>query len=268
MPESAGFAFGANWTRFLRHVTEDRVHRAGGSLVDFMGLENLHDKTFLDVGCGSGLFSCAAFKLGAKRVVSFDTDWQCVECCKRLHAQAGWPATWEIYQASILDAALTAKLGAFDIVYAWGTLQHTGRMWEAMQRSAELVKPGGYLYVAVYNHVDGPMGSKFWRRFKQVFSALPRPAQFTVELAVIPIYFAARKLHARSLIEDVVEYESTRGMYWRTDLTDWLGGLPYEFATVDSVCNFVTNECGKFVLQNLKATKSLANNWYLFRKAE
>ena len=118
----------------------------------------------------------------------------------------------------------------------------------------------------MYNQVEGMLGSRFWLRFKRVFNALPRGGQYLVELAAIPIYFLARRLHARSLIADVQSYEASRGMYWRTDLTDWLGGLPYECATVEEVFKFVRNQCGRFDLHNLKTTNSLANNWYLFKR--
>lgn len=63
MPKQSTFAFGANWTRFLRHVTEDRVRNAERSLTEFMDLPNLQQRSFLDVGCGSGIFSYAAFRL-------------------------------------------------------------------------------------------------------------------------------------------------------------------------------------------------------------
>jgi len=268
MPKPSTFAFGANWSRFLCHVTEDRVRSAERSLTKFIGLTDFSNRSFLDIGCGSGLFSYAAFRLGATRVVSFDPDPLSVGCCAHLHRAAGSPANWEIHRASILDSDFTSRLGSFDVVYAWGTLQHTGRMWEALRSSARLVKRGGYLYLAIYNQVEGLLGSKFWRRFKQVFSALPRRAQFIVELAAIPVYFLARGLQSRSLVGNVQNYESSRGMYWRTDLTDWLGGVPYECATVEEVFKFVRNHCGQFDLHNLKTTNSLANNWYLFKNTE
>ncbi len=92
------------------------------------------------------------------------------------------------------------------------------------------------------------------------------PGSTSFELGAIPIYFAARRLHARSLIADVQKYESSRGMYWRTDITDWLGGLPYECATVEEVFKFIRTQCASFDLRNLKTTNSLANNWYLFKR--
>lgn len=177
MPKPSTFAFGANWNRFLRHVTEDRVRSAERSLTEFMDLENLQNRSFLDIGCGSGIFSYAAFRLGAERVVSFDQDPLLVECCAHLRREAGSPVNWEVHQASILDNDFTSRLGSFDVVYAWGTLQHTGKMWEALRHSTERVKTGGYLYIAIYNQVEGMVGSKFWRKFKRGFNALPRPSR-------------------------------------------------------------------------------------------
>lgn len=266
MSQNPTFSFGANWQRFLDRITEERVHNAKRSLMDFLQIESFQGRSFLDIGCGSGLFSYAAFGLGATRVVSFDLDPLSIECCRRLRQRANEPPAWEIHQGSILDPEFTSKLGAFDIVYAWGTLQHTGQMWEALRRSAGLVNQEGYLYIAIYNQVDGWLGSKFWLRFKQVYNAVPRPVQVLVDAGAVPIYFLARSLHARSLVADVQNYESSRGMYWRTDLTDWLGGLPYECATVEQVFKFIKTECKAFNLHNLKTTNSLANNWYLFKR--
>ncbi|MBZ5669420.1 MAG: class I SAM-dependent methyltransferase [Acidobacteriia bacterium] len=266
MPQSQTFSFGANWRRFQSRITEERVKNAARSLTDFLELENFEGRSFLDVGCGSGLFSLAASSLGAKRVISFDRDPLSIECCRRLRRRVNDPPNWEIHQGSILDPDFTSGLGSFDIVYAWGTLQHTGKMWEALKRSAALVKPGGYLYIAVYNQVDGWLGSKFWLKFKRAYNALPRPGQLLVDMAAIPIYFAARSLHAKSLVPDVQNYESSRGMYWRTDLTDWLGGLPYECATVEQVFRFVKANCRGLSLHNLKTTNSLANNWFLLKR--
>ena len=65
------FEFGANWRRFLRQLSEERIHAAEESLKVRLNVTRLDGKTFLDVGCGSGLFSLAARRLGA-RVRSFE----------------------------------------------------------------------------------------------------------------------------------------------------------------------------------------------------
>lgn len=71
------FAFGVNWVRFLRLVDWDRIKAAEYGLNSHLG--DLKDKTFLDIGSGSGLFSLAARLLGA-RVRSFDFDMAAVAC--------------------------------------------------------------------------------------------------------------------------------------------------------------------------------------------
>ena len=73
------FAFGKNWSRFLTALNEDRIKEGEISLQDMLEIKDLSGKSFLDVGSGSGLFSLAAHRLGAK-VHSFDFDPQSVAC--------------------------------------------------------------------------------------------------------------------------------------------------------------------------------------------
>ena len=78
------FSFGANWQSFLeKALTPERIHHAMDSLRSIYGENDLKDKTFLDIGCGSGLFSLAAKKLDAK-VHSFDLDPLSVACTREL----------------------------------------------------------------------------------------------------------------------------------------------------------------------------------------
>jgi predicted RNA methylase len=82
-PPVLQFEFGKNWRRFLGHLTPDRIAEAEASLVDMLETGRLDGKRFLDVGSGSGLFSLAARRLGA-RVHSFDRDRDSVECTRAL----------------------------------------------------------------------------------------------------------------------------------------------------------------------------------------
>jgi ribosomal protein L11 methylase PrmA len=60
------FAFGDNWRRFLEHLTAERIAAAEQSLRKMLDLPDLEERTFLDIGSGSGLFSLAARRLGAR----------------------------------------------------------------------------------------------------------------------------------------------------------------------------------------------------------
>lgn len=60
------FKFGANWEAFLGTLNDERIYEAENSLKEILSVDNLSGKRFLDIGSGSGLFSLAAKRLGAK----------------------------------------------------------------------------------------------------------------------------------------------------------------------------------------------------------
>lgn len=77
------FAFGENWSRFLNVLDDERIAVAEASLCNMLGVVSLEGKAVLDIGCGSGLFSLAARRLGA-HVHSFDFDPRSVACTAEL----------------------------------------------------------------------------------------------------------------------------------------------------------------------------------------
>lgn len=105
------FAFGRNWVRFLDSIDDRRIDEAARSLQQWLGLPDLRGKRFLDVGCGSGLFSLAARRLGAW-VHSFDFDPFSVACARRLRARY-FPndADWLIEEGDVLDDNYLRRLG-------------------------------------------------------------------------------------------------------------------------------------------------------------
>ena len=121
------FAFGENWSRFLTSLSDKQIEQSIRSVSALVG-RDLLDKTFLDIGSGSGLSSLAARRLGA-RVYSFDYDPQSVACTQELRRRF-FPgdAAWTVAHGSVLDEPFLATLGQFDIVYSWGVLHHTGHM--------------------------------------------------------------------------------------------------------------------------------------------
>lgn len=271
MPKKT-FSFGQNWKRFLAAIDEERISVAETSLTEFLGLDNLQGKSFLDIGCGSGLFSLAAMRLGAARVVSFDIDVFSVDCCKYLRKHEGDPEQWEIHTGSVLDEEFLSQLGRFDIVYSWGVLHHTGKMWDAVTNSATLVNPGGHYYIAIYNKILSRNGSaswihNFWIRIKQTYNSSPTIATYLLEPLAMSAYVGMLLAKFENPVSHIRNYKSHRGMSWKTDATDWLGGYPYEFATVEEIFKFVRSEFPDFSLANLKITSGRGLNWYLFERA-
>lgn len=137
------FAFGQNWSNFLRTLDDERILEAERSLKQMLEVESLRDKRFVDVGSGSGLFSLAARRLGAS-VHSFDYDPQSVACTSELKRRffPGDPQ-WTVEEGSVLDDDYLASLGRFDVVYSWGVLHHTGAMWKALENVTHLCAGGG-----------------------------------------------------------------------------------------------------------------------------
>ena len=261
------FAFGQNWQRYVSsYLTPDRERRARESLVELLETD-LRGKSFIDVGCGSGIFSLGAHKLGAARIVSLDVDPDAVEACRALRRSAGDPASWEVRRESILDDSLGERLEPADVVYSWGVLHHTGDMRHAIANAVRLVKPGGLFCIAIYNRVTGTlMTSERWITVKRAYNRSPRPVQLLMEQVFHGQWVLRQLLRGRNPRRVAREYHG-RGMAVKTDLVDWLGGYPYEFATPDEIVALCERELG------LKARKvvaepprSLGNNEFVFER--
>jgi 2-polyprenyl-3-methyl-5-hydroxy-6-metoxy-1,4-benzoquinol methylase len=261
------FSFGRNWQDFVqRHLNPERERIAIASLVEFLERKDLNNLHFLDIGCGSGLFSLAAHRLGARRIVSVDVDPFSVECTARLRATIGSPQNWSVVQGSILEKDCVEKLEPADVVYAWGSLHHTGAMWRAIRNACKLVSANGQIYLAVYNKVEGRNGSEFWLKVKKFYNSLSTPAKRALELAYIARYQALPELiRFRNPFSFWRNYSRGRGMSAYIDTRDWLGGYPYEFASVDEILRFCQAEMSLRVVK-LRAVNNLGVNEFLFQK--
>src|SRR5689334_15093694 len=69
------YGFGKNWAEFIeRRLSDKIVQDSMDHMRRLMHADSLKGKTFLDIGCGSGIHSLAALRLGADKVVAFDYD--------------------------------------------------------------------------------------------------------------------------------------------------------------------------------------------------
>jgi 2-polyprenyl-6-hydroxyphenyl methylase/3-demethylubiquinone-9 3-methyltransferase len=228
--DAARFAFGENWRLFLDTVDDERIRTAEHSLRSMLVLDRLDGKSFVDVGCGSGLFSLAARNLGAV-VLSFDRDPQSVACTEELKRRyRPGDAEWQIRVDDILAPGLPDDR-RFDVVYSWGVLHHTGAMWAALERVCRMVAPGGKLFVALYN--DQGWISRYWRLIKLLYNRGGIGRWMVVALHVP--YLIGMRLVVRALVR---RQGLPRGMSMWRDLHDWLGGYPFEVASPAAIAIF------------------------------
>jgi len=260
------FEFGKNWKQYVeKHFSQERVDISKRHILAFLDMQNLEGKTFLDIGCGSGLHSYAALQAGAKRIVSFDYDAQSVEATRMLHKYAGSPDHWTIMQGSVLDPEFMKTLAPADIVYSWGVLHHTGDQWNAIRNAASRIGESGLFYIALYTsdaYVDPP--AEFWLDVKQRYIRSGWLGQRKMELWYIwRFQLQGNWRNVRPLIKMIASYKTGRGMSFYTDIKDWLGGWPMEFSAIADVKQFADQELD-LDLRNIKAGE--ANTEYLFAR--
>jgi 2-polyprenyl-6-hydroxyphenyl methylase/3-demethylubiquinone-9 3-methyltransferase len=233
------FAFGKNWAAFLERVDESTISRAVQSLMEMLEISDLSGKSFLDIGSGSGLFSLAAHRLGAS-VVSVDLDTDSVLCTEELRRRFGSSNRWSICSGSALDREMLQGLGLFDVVYSWGVLHHTGKMWDALQNAGDCVASGGTFFIAIYN--DQGRTSRCWSAIKRLYNRLPSALRFLV------LWPALLRIWGPTTVRDLLrghvgqtwrEYpQANRGMSAWRDVVDWVGGYPFEVAKPNEITEF------------------------------
>lgn len=240
--KGARFEFGKNWAAFLSVLDEECILQAEQSLREMLEVDDLNNKTLLDIGSGSGLFSLAARRLGAK-VFSFDFDSNSYACTKELKRRYFEnDANWTVEQGSALDQNYVESLGKFDIVYSWGVLHHTGEMWNALENAALPVADNGKLFIAIYN--DTGSQAARWHWIKKTYCRLPKILKTPFAAAAIFPEEAKKfvssmvTLKPQKYLHSWTKYKNDRGMNRWHDIIDWVGGFPYEVAAPDELFEF------------------------------
>lgn len=263
------FSFGKNWELFLKNLTPKKIAEAKKSLSDFTKLDNFEGKVFVDIGCGSGLFSLCALKLGAKKVISVDIDDSSIKCAKYLRKKynSNNSKNWEVIKGSALDKNFIETLPKADILYSWGVLHHTGDMYRALDNVDVLLKKNSIYYLAIYNDFKGlPFNSSTWVSLKKFYSSSNYVFRKVFDMIYICIIIFGLLINFRNPISYIYNYSkiTVRGMNFYRDVVDWLGGYPFEYASVKKIDSFYKKRGLKLI--NLNKTEREGCNEFLFLK--
>jgi SAM-dependent methyltransferase len=228
------FAFGENWSDFANGIGEREIEESVAGLRRLFGEADLAGKRFLDIGCGSGLHSLAALRLGASEVVAVDIDATSVTTTNKVLARFAPGSAFRVERKSVFDLSQTRE--EFDVVYSWGVLHHTGNMRLALRKSGALVAPGGLFAFALYRRT---WFCWFWTIEKRWYSrASPRGQRIAQKLYAgwsRLLRFGRQPRAQGRIVEEANIRADWRGMEISHDIHDWLGGYPYESILPDDV---------------------------------
>lgn len=227
------YEFGKNWASFAETIDTQSIRSSEEGVLKLLTPGELAGKSFLDIGCGSGLHSLAASRLGVARLLSTDIDPNCIATAKGLIERYPAGIPWDTAEISVFEIAPEA-FGRWDIVYSWGVLHHTGAMYEAIERASRMVKPGGLFVFALYRRTSAVM-DKFWTIEKRWYTNAKPAAKERANAVFTGLLRQRMRLSGTKFDDYVAAYKKDRGAHYSHDVSDWLGGYPYEVISPDEV---------------------------------
>ncbi|HEY5819276.1 MAG TPA: bifunctional 2-polyprenyl-6-hydroxyphenol methylase/3-demethylubiquinol 3-O-methyltransferase UbiG [Mesorhizobium sp.] len=175
---------------YIRDQVAARFGRDPQSARPFDGLR------FLDIGCGGGLLCEPMARLGAT-VVGVDPAERNIDVARLHAAQSGLKID---YRAATAEELADAG-EEFDVVLNMEVVEHVADVELFIARTAEMVKPGGLMFVATINrtlkaHALAIIGAEYILRWlprgTHQFEKLVRPAELEAALAKAGLTIADR----------------------------------------------------------------------------
>jgi len=140
--ERVGSFYDVVWTEYIPEYSASEKHWEL-----FYSAEEVKDKTVLDAGCGTGIFSIIFARNGARKVIGIDISPGSLKTAQGLKDKFNLNNA-EFQEQDMLG--LPYPDGFFDIVWAWGTVHHTTDPFQAVSELTRVLRKGGSLLLAVY----------------------------------------------------------------------------------------------------------------------
>ncbi len=253
------FDFGQNWQDFSANRLDDiHIEQARLHFRELMAGVELKGKTFLDIGFGQGLSLLIAHQEGAQ-VTGMDINPKCAQVVEKNKPALGVEAHIETVVGSVLSQDDLQKLQdrTFDIVHSWGVLHHTGDMDKAIDNACRFVKPEGLLVVAIYNR---HWSSLPWLCIKWLYCHVPEVFQKIMIGLFYPVI-----LLAKFMVTGKNPFRMSRGMDFYYNIVDWVGGYPYEYASIEEMEDILARK-GFRLIKETPAKVPTGCNEFIFRK--
>lgn len=140
--EKVGRFYDVVWTEYIPEYQETEKHWN-----IFYSPEEVKDRSILDAGCGTGIFSIIFANNEAGKVTGIDISEGSLETARSLKEKFQLDNA-EFRKEDMLKLPFPDE--TFDIVWAWGTVHHTTDPFQAITELIRVLKAGGSLLLAVY----------------------------------------------------------------------------------------------------------------------
>ncbi len=158
--EKVGEFYDEVWTRYVQDREAAERHMA-----DVFPPDLISGRTALDSGCGGGAFSRSLARFGARFVVGLDISIGSIRMARRINA-----ADRLEYIVGDMEA-MPFEDGTFEVIWAWGSVEHTPHPWRAIAELDRVLAPGGRMLLALYKRT---LLSPVHGAVRAVLSSLPR----------------------------------------------------------------------------------------------
>jgi hypothetical protein len=140
-------------------------------------------------------------------------------------------------------------------------------MHKALENVTALIPESGIFYLAIYNKntkckLEGT--SEFWLKVKSFYNKSNIVVKKIMEILYSAYYILGLLVNLKNPISYIKNYQTMRGMSFFTDIKDWLGGYPYEYASADEMKSFFEKHGLKCVKD--KEVRSIGCNEFLFQR--